>query len=411
MLARLQTLRNLFPVTWPGLLLLGLSLYFGYFLGVLQTDWLFLTIGGFGALLCLLSFVYVGVLGLWVRSRVLKLNASLAHEPLSLMRGDTVKTGFRLPRTTFPFTDFSIRWHRVDCTLSLVRDVESYTEEMRFSHRQVLGHIERHFELTDLFGLSSVRWVMDETRQIEVLPRAQFHTPPMFQSRIDGEGSFVPNRPRHGDMVDTRPYLPGDPVRSIHWKLFARTGKPVVRVAEPSAREEKRLLLYMICGPDDEYAAELTLGALQSGEMGGTWEMGVDGVDRVASDLSEARRLLALSGNLRTHDPGGLERFLDQVSFSPEEHRLLLFAPGHMELWMAGLSGPLEHVSPYSSLVVACENQILPQFLEEKTRTKTERWFIVPSSVPTAIPRAEPHQLETLTHFGMQLTILERPSR
>ena len=194
-------------------------------------------------------------------------------------------------------------------------------------------------------------------------------------------------------------------------KLSAFLPPSVVRVAEPSAREEKRLLLYMICGPDDEYAAELTLGALQSGEMGGTWEMGVDGVDRVAGDLNEARRLLALSGNLRNHDPGGLERFLDQVSFSPEEHRLLLFAPGHMELWMAGLSGPLEHVSPYSSLVVACENQILPQFLKEKTRTKTERWFLVPSSVPTAIPRAEPHQLETLTHFGMQLTNLKRHTK
>jgi uncharacterized protein (DUF58 family) len=33
-----------------------------------------------------------------------------------------------------------------------------------------------------------------------------------------------------GDMIDIKEYLPGDPVRNIHWKLSEKTGKTLVKV-------------------------------------------------------------------------------------------------------------------------------------------------------------------------------------
>ena len=46
-----------------------------------------------------------------------------------------------------------------------------------------------------------------------------------------------------GDMIDIKEYVPGDPVRNIHWKLSEKTGKSLVKVLGNPVSDQYLLLL------------------------------------------------------------------------------------------------------------------------------------------------------------------------
>ncbi len=87
------------------------------------------------------------------------------------------------------------------------------------------------------FGLFS--WVRDvySEREITVLPRLQ-PLPFWPLEQAEAYGRAVRNRSPYPDptlVVSTRPMLPGDSPRRIHWKRTARTGSLQVREVEPSS--------------------------------------------------------------------------------------------------------------------------------------------------------------------------------
>ncbi len=87
------------------------------------------------------------------------------------------------------------------------------------------------------FGLFS--WVRDlySEREITVLPRLQ-PLPFWPLEQAEAYGRAVQGRSPYPDptlVVSTRPMLPGDSPRRIHWKRTARTGSLQVREIEPSA--------------------------------------------------------------------------------------------------------------------------------------------------------------------------------
>ena len=46
-----------------------------------------------------------------------------------------------------------------------------------------------------------------------------------------------------GDMIEIREYVPGDPVRNIHWKLSEKTGKALVRVLGNPVSDQYLIIL------------------------------------------------------------------------------------------------------------------------------------------------------------------------
>ncbi len=61
-----------------------------------------------------------------------------------------------------------------------------------------------------------------------------------------GRGELVPDpqaRSQVGDLVGLRPYVPGDPLRSVHWPTSARTGRPMVIEREGQHAEEVEILV------------------------------------------------------------------------------------------------------------------------------------------------------------------------
>ena len=123
-------------MTGTGFLLLSVSLFSGLGLGVLRADWIFLTMGAFGLLLSTLSVAYVGLLGHRIRRQTKRLNSEDTQPTHSVVTGEALNTGFLLPRTSFLFSDFSLRWLDVECQLTIVREGAQFTEQVTFTHKR-----------------------------------------------------------------------------------------------------------------------------------------------------------------------------------------------------------------------------------------------------------------------------------
>ena len=116
----------------------------------------------------------------------------------------------------------------------------------------VPGHAGR-YELTvgsacvrDPLGLWSRKIGFDEHMGVTVMPSlfdinmVQAGVSAMPES--DAESSRVRGAVS-GDMIDIKEYVPGDPVRNIHWKLSEKTGKALVRVLGNPVSDQYLILL------------------------------------------------------------------------------------------------------------------------------------------------------------------------
>jgi uncharacterized protein (DUF58 family) len=90
--------------------------------------------------------------------------------------------------------------------------------------------------LPDPFGLfQGYRLVKNSAASLTVLPR-RYRTP-----RLRLPGKFSPSSAElantnslgdSGEFLGLRDYRPGDPIRQIHWRSWARTGRPIVKELE-----------------------------------------------------------------------------------------------------------------------------------------------------------------------------------
>jgi uncharacterized protein (DUF58 family) len=116
----------------------------------------------------------------------------------------------------------------------------------------VPGHAGR-YDLTvstaiimDPLGLWSRKVTFDGHKGMTVMP--SLFDMNMIQAGIaampesDME-SFKARGAVSGDMIEIREYVPGDPVRNIHWKLSEKTGKALVKVLGNPASDQYLIIL------------------------------------------------------------------------------------------------------------------------------------------------------------------------
>ncbi|MEP4076720.1 DUF58 domain-containing protein [Haloferula sp.] len=117
--------------------------------------------------------------------------------------------------------------------------------------------------LPDPFGLyQRCAKVRTSAATLAVLPKR--HRLPIFE--LPGSARFQPGGDAaarttgpSGDFVGLREYRPGDPLRLIHWKSWARTGQPIVKELEDTFFPRHGLLLDTFPDAGDE---ELFEGAV-----------------------------------------------------------------------------------------------------------------------------------------------------
>lgn len=99
----------------------------------------------------------------------------------------------------------------------------------------------------DIFGLTRVRVAAHACATLRVLPRVRpvlLDRRPTARSRAEGPLSAL-SRIATDDLYRARPYVAGDDLRRVHWKLSINTGVVSVRVPEsvPFAPRDVRLVL------------------------------------------------------------------------------------------------------------------------------------------------------------------------
>lgn len=422
LLQRWKWLRDRIPLTWQGSVLFALSGFVLWVYGIQLEDWILLVVGLFGVLLVVLSSVAVGASAMYVRWRLNKLNEGKQHLPIYTDTNQPAVSGFLLPRFVPPFVDFVGKWVEPNARIEHVTLLPDRTERIFFSHRGRYQSIHRRFEVFDFFGLALVRWDMVEARDIEVWPGEHPHPPPFVRSFSDGDDVFVPNRPRRGDRVDIRQYLPGDSVRMIHWKLYARSHEAYVRVPESAASLEKQITAFLISDEEDEFAAQLVRFDLEHAHFGKQWRFGADHGDEVAMEIPVARRVLAMSGQRPPLYGTDLESFLQKANFKVEQDRLILYASGGLRRWLPVMEPILRKYCSVITLIIA--NQEAPslqawqaeapeasgEVAASTQESGWRRWLFRPEASIVTKAEEEPWSvLRSLSQQGLQLQLLHPP--
>ncbi len=401
--------RGYFPLTLRGLLLLGSSLLFLFVYGVKEDDWVLLFLGGAGLFLITLNLLLVIIPFFWIIWKIRLLNELKQIAPISGETQTPIISGFLLPSIKIPMLDFSSIWLEPSVDVEFHPYYPSVSELLIFHRRQSFSQVHRLLSLRDLFGLAEISWERWDPQEGEIWPYSQPHPPISANALIEGEGHFVPNRPRVGDRIDTRPYLPGDPYRYIHWKLFARKGEPIVRVPEPSASTEKKIMAYLVCDELDEFAAEITRWSLENGDLGTDWHFATDGSPDPVSNVSSALSYLAHSAQFSHRAGKDLPTFLSAISFEPSEQHLLIFTSGYIERWLPNIKALLQKHTSSITLIIASEYDDIQE--KQKTAKSTSLWkrlFFIPQYEP---PKAPPNQwqiLRDLSRDGLHLQLFHR---
>jgi hypothetical protein len=335
----LSRTRELCPLTLRGALVLGAALSALYVYGFGELDGVWYVAGlGLCALsaLTLLWVLSAGVrVWFWLQSlhdRELAL-ARASARPLGTDTGRELDTLFSVPRLRFwLFVEVRVSWLRpVGASLRLEEDGALGRERVRLSDHGEIREIVRQVELRDVFGLAALTLRHQAPASIDVLPhRGALVSLAPLQSLAGGDDMPHPLGVAQGDRLELKRYSPGDPARFIHWKVYARTQKLVVRMPERALSRAYRVAAFLAAGPGDGPSAAVARVALEQGALGADYRFGADGSPAPVARLDEALVSLRRSAARRADGGRDLAGFVQLVE-KEGPAALLVFVPVQAE--------------------------------------------------------------------------------
>lgn len=367
------------PLTGRGLLVAGLSGFALWRYGFGTLDLVLFVMGMAG-----LALVTVAAVAVTLATTILKRRIPAdTGAPLRLEAGSPIATGFALPALgRWPLV--TLRWRVVSPDDLEVRATQRGTTQHETFVATRRGHIDtlvRELVVGDVFGLSALGWHRHDERAVTVLPHVgRLRRAPVVRSLAGAEGQPHPAGTPDGDRMELRRYVPGDSIRHILWKTYARTRTLNVRLPERSVERADKTVAYLVAGDGDEPAAAAARVALERGALGARWRFGADGNEQPVSELGAALDAIVRSGN-RPAPPFGLDRFLGLVIPEGEVH-CVVFAPARPGPWLeralaaarvVGLRGGLSFVLTTDGVAPPpARRNVLKRFLfEPRVQTET----------------------------------------
>lgn len=339
---RLRRAADLFPATFRGVLLAGLSSLAWWRWGYERMDLLVFVFGAAGLSLFFVSGILVAVAA-WRLSRYEKA-AGAGPALRRLEAGSPIEIGFRRPAFhRWPLVQLRWEWSSPAGVLCRQRFREPFLEEEVIARRRCAATgLTRRFFVESAFGLARISWQRSEPAAFLILPEVgQLRSLPPIHSFASGEALTHPSGAPVGDRMEIRRYAPGDPVRHILWKVYARTRQLNVRVPERAVDRSRRTIAYLLTGPEDEAAAAVARVALEQNLLGERWLFAADGSPEPTEEIEVALHSIARSGNLaQPTQLDSLHRYLRRPELAAEKH-CVVFAPApalHLESgWLGEL--------------------------------------------------------------------------
>jgi len=393
-----RALRNGFPLTLKGALLLGGSALAAWRYGLEHIDLLLLVVGVVGMAVGALALLLVGPTAL---ALFLSLRKPAEGTPISLTTGMPARTGFSLRSLWFvPLVTVEWTWEAPDAEVRTDVEKGRRREWIAPRKRALVDHVVRRFTVRDAWGLAHVSFAITEPRAVRVAPSVgALRNVPVVRAMSGGDDFYDPLGALQGDRLDMRAYGPGDPVRLILWKVYAKSRDLMVRTPERARSPSDKTVAYVVTGEGDEPAAGAARAAVQNGALGASWRLGADGVDHDATEVDAAEEMLAKSGNTEVSRGGsGLSEFLARAAADGGRGvsaRAVLFVPARPGPWIervvAAAKGRKTSSGQSGIEILVCTDGVV----REAPRSFWARLFTAPPAFDTA--RAAQRELTKVT--------------
>lgn len=409
----LRRLGDAFPWTPLGLSVAGASLAALTWFAYAEMDLVLLVVGYGAAALALLSSLAT-FLATLVVARDLRIRR---HDPPGEHTLETelpARTGFRLrDRWWLPLV--RVRWmvESPDGLSSRQRASEGFEEErLVAAKRGRRDHLRRRVLVEDVFGLTRLGLRLTTSDVTTALPHiGALRRLPSLLATAGGDDWPHPMGVDNGDRLELRRYAPGDPARFIHWKVFGRTRKLVVRLPERALTRAHRTVLYLVAGQEDEASAAASRVAFESAlasrrSQDEDWVFGADGVapGRGALRLEDALDAIVTSADHAHAGAAGLERFVNE-----EERRgpasVVLFVPARPGPWLARVVAFAKRRAGRVRLVIGVDG------LAHRTRPKWHRRLLAlpPAADATSVTQLD-EVLRALESTRASVLVIDRRS-
>jgi hypothetical protein len=188
--------------------------------------------------------------------------------------------------------------HPVPLLLSGTFDADTaITQSITLPHRGVWFVQRAQAELRDMMGVLRFTWEIQEIegRELFVYPPVPAETKLQIVTSTFREGDLVPvAHATLGDPYDMKRYHPGDGLKRIVWKIFARTSELYTRHPESTMSPEGQLVGFVVLGKyDDTFAGEVVAYVRHLEALGIEVSLGCIGADgEVARSAVELEQIM-----------------------------------------------------------------------------------------------------------------------
>ncbi len=353
-----QRLMLHFPLSLAGLLIMVLAVLALQGFGYQRMDLVVFALTICALSILAASVVMVTVSGLVLRRRINTL-LQTAFPPLQAEAAYPNDTGLKLPAYSW-LPLMTLEWRVVAPDVMQTRVAfntdENCLEETVVPPLRCLGNeLTRIFTVRDVLGLCRFSWRTSQPGTILVLPKTgNLRSLPVLKSMDAEDGIPNPRGNPDGDRMDIRRYAPGDSVRNIMWRVYARNRHLNVRLPEKSMFQAERTLAYLVAGDDDEAAAGVARFAVTQGALGSPWIFGADGSDQIARSAIAALPLIAGSRRPGKQPDYGLDDFL--AHNGGQHSACIIFAPARSGAWVTSLYASMNRFPGPFTVVLATDD-------------------------------------------------------
>jgi hypothetical protein len=391
------------PLGLPGLVLIGVALLASFRVGRLQTDYLLYPAGlaALGLVGIAIVVVSLGALLLYRHVRALP-----AGVPERLETTQPIRTGFRFPRFRFwPLIEVTMRWEEPGgVVVELLPDGQRFLETVTPKERGRHPGVVRRFTISDVFGLARVTFRVRWSEPVTIAPASAVAGAELAASHAFGEAFAHPTGKAEGDLIEMRKYGPGDPMRHVLWKTYARTRRLLVRMPERAIAPKPATVAFLVAGDDDEPAAAVARLYLERGFFGPDFLFCADGAEHPTNKTHEAIEQI-IDSAARKHDGGAM---LTTAAAQIDRTKLgscVVFAPPVDGPWRQRVSELSRLLPSPATVVIGIEGSD-----DVPHRSRIARILIRPEK-DQEIPRslAElPRLREALEGAGLRVQVLHR---
>ncbi len=279
----------------------------------------------------------------------------------SVDAGTPVATGVSVPRFPWwPFVEVDLAWQQpADVVVNLVAEGGVAREHITPRGRGRFSSIRRLFTVRDIFGLARVSFVRTQPAALRFAPVRGSADVALAMRHASGEGYAHPAGEPEGDLVEMRRYAPGDPLRMVLWKVYARTRRLLVRMPERAIAPRPSTVAYFVAGPGDEATASTARLFLDHGLLGDTFVFAADGADHGVETADAALDAVIDSVAARPRGASGLGHFLRNVD-PAQLGNCVIFVPGVRGPWLDRLLEATRSLPVPPTVIIGIDGALAP---------------------------------------------------